>query len=78
MTLRDHKGRENIVERFVNDLFSWVLHFIGWLLRMLFVTILLVLITAGLAQCLSDKAQASPGQPTQPRETHSCTFSRNF
>jgi hypothetical protein len=77
MTLKDHKGRENIVERFVNDLFAWVFHVIGWLLRMILLTVVFMLVIAGLVQCFSEETHASPGGSTQPRETSSCTLLRN-
>ncbi|MDZ7790342.1 MAG: hypothetical protein U5L08_07615 [Xanthomonadales bacterium] len=77
MTLRDDKGRENIVERFVHDLFAWLFHLIGQLLVSIITIVLLLFLIAGLTRCLSGEAEAAtPATDTrQQPETPSCIFS---
>lgn len=77
MTLRDPEGRENIVERFVNDLFAWLFHLIGVLLQATIAAAALLLIIIGLTRCMSDEAHAGPQDTTTIQETLPCTCSRN-
>lgn len=63
MTLRDDQGRENIVSRFVNDLFAWLAHLFRRLVETVLLALVLLLIALGLVRCFSEQAEAHASEP---------------
>jgi len=59
MILRDEKGRENIVARFVHDLFAWAGDLIVRLLVAACILLLLILVVAWLNSSLSAEGQTT-------------------
>lgn len=64
MTLRDDQGRENIVSRFVNDLFAWLAHVFCRLMEAIIIGLVLILVFVGLVRCFSEEAEAGAFEPT--------------
>lgn len=64
MTLRDDQGRENIISRFVNDLFAWLAHLFCRLVETVLLTLVLILIALGLVHCFSEQAEAYAPEPS--------------
>lgn len=64
MTLRDDQGRENIVSRFVNDLFAWLAHIFCRLIEAIIIGLVLILIFVGLVRCFSEETEARVSEPT--------------